>query len=74
MDLGEGGEEMCAPCLCAGTIKYMHINCMKEWIKEKKSINCELCSTSYSNKWKLWALENNIIKLDVPKTRGADKF
>ena len=62
MDLGEGKEEMCAPCLCDGTIKYMHVTCLKEWIKEKKSIKCELCGEQYKNQWVKWAVKNEVIQ------------
>ena len=33
-----------------GTIKYIHVTCLKEWIKEKKSVMCELCHTEYTKK------------------------
>ena len=55
---------MCAPCECTGTIKYIHVACLKEWLKEKKSIKCELCSSLYKNKWKVWAFKNKVIKSD----------
>ena len=54
-------EEMCAPCECAGSITYIHVTCLKEWIKEKRSIKCELCGSNYSKKWKGWAQKNKII-------------
>lgn len=72
MDLGEGKEEMCAPCVCTGTIKYIHVACLKEWIKEKKSIICELCNQQYTNQWKNWALENGIIKQDTDGEKSKD--
>ena len=53
--------EMCAPCECSGTIRYIHVTCLKEWIKEKKSVMCELYHTEYRKKWKDWANSNNIL-------------
>ena len=52
---------MCSPCQCSGSVTYIHVTCLKEWIKEKRSIKCELCGQNYSKKWKLWAQENRII-------------
>lgn len=45
------------PCKCAGTMKYIHLNCLQEWLKNRlqtrqtghsisyfwKTLNCELC-------------------------------
>lgn len=74
MDLGDVKSEMCSPCECMGTIKYIHVACLKEWIKEKKSIKCELCGTSYSNKWKMWAFKNKVIASDVKKLSYKEIF
>jgi len=41
---------MCAPCECIGSVKYIHVTCLKEWIKEKRSIKCELCGSNYKKK------------------------
>ena len=43
LGLGDSEEEMCSPCLCSGSVTYIHVTCLKEWIKEKRSIKCELC-------------------------------
>mmetsp|Transcript_7623 Transcript_7623/g.6908 ORF Transcript_7623/g.6908 Transcript_7623/m.6908 type:complete len:90 (-) Transcript_7623:481-750(-) len=32
-DIGEADLEVCIPCECIGSIKYVHSNCLKEWIK-----------------------------------------
>ncbi|KAM9977262.1 hypothetical protein ACTFIR_011121 [Dictyostelium discoideum] len=31
------------PCKCSGSIKYIHQNCLLEWIQHSKSSSCELC-------------------------------
>ncbi len=50
-----------APCKCKGTMKYIHLECLRTWmmqrveVKERqsttliswKSLNCELCKTPY---------------------------
>ena len=47
-----------SPCGCTGSVKYVHIDCLKQWIKSKgvsrttgvsteyrwKKIYCELCN------------------------------
>ena len=32
----EGGEELYMPCLCNGSIKYVHEDCLKEWLQVSK--------------------------------------
>eukprot|EP01132_Coremiostelium_polycephalum_P001222 gene1222-1543_t len=31
------------PCKCSGSIKFIHQNCLLEWIQHSKSSSCELC-------------------------------
>ena len=52
---------LCVPCECTGSIKYIHVECLQEWIREKKSVFCELCGNEYRKKYKLWAIKNKII-------------
>ncbi|KAN0036114.1 hypothetical protein ACTA71_005415 [Dictyostelium dimigraforme] len=30
-------------CKCSGSIKYLHQNCLLEWIQHSKSSSCKLC-------------------------------
>jgi hypothetical protein len=53
-------DPLICPCKCSGTMKFVHVNCLKEWIKNKvssrvtekgitvyfKDLSCELCSVS----------------------------
>ena len=55
------------PCECSGTMKYIHLECLRYLIKSKvkktetenckmftfKSLECEICKTTYSEKVKL---------------------
>ena len=59
----EGSEENCliTPCKCTGSVKFVHMSCLKEWltpkikIKEKvgftyikwRKMLCEICRTQY---------------------------
>lgn len=51
-----------SPCKCAGSVKLIHIACLKEWIKQKGSIQCEICHSLYAKQWIEWAFEKNYIK------------
>lgn len=33
------GDPLVSPCKCTGTVKYMHVSCLKEWIKAKCKIS-----------------------------------
>lgn len=36
------------PCLCTGSIKYVHQECLTEWLRYSKKEVCELCNYKYS--------------------------
>ena len=50
-------DPLISPCRCAGTMRFIHLNCLKEWLKSKissrlsekgmsyylKDLTCELC-------------------------------
>jgi len=60
----EGENSLICPCKCAGTMKYIHILCLKEWLNNKKlvyngervksyfwkALECELCKEPFENK------------------------
>jgi len=31
------------PCKCAGSIRYVHQECLDEWLSRTNSVRCELC-------------------------------
>jgi len=35
------------PCLCTGSIKYIHQDCLVQWLKHSKKEFCELCSHKF---------------------------
>ena len=48
--LGEENEdenELISPCKCSGTMKYIHLKCLQEWINGKKSTRDLPFSTIY---------------------------
>ncbi|GMT27208.1 hypothetical protein PFISCL1PPCAC_18505 [Pristionchus fissidentatus] len=44
---GDDGD-LYYPCLCTGSIKYVHQECLMEWLKYSKKEVCELCNHKYS--------------------------
>ena len=59
-------NELICPCKCAGTMRYIHIRCLKEWLNSKKlvyngervksffwkALECELCKTAFETEMK----------------------
>jgi hypothetical protein len=55
-----------SPCKCAGTMKYIHLNCLQDWLNSRmitketpstktyfwKNLECELCKTPFENQMK----------------------
>jgi len=46
---GEGTEEepLFYPCKCSGSIKYVHQDCLMEWLSHSQKKHCELCKTPF---------------------------
>ncbi|CAB4275029.1 unnamed protein product [Prunus armeniaca] len=40
-------DKLEAPCLCNGTLKFAHRNCIQRWINERLSMICEICKQPY---------------------------
>eukprot|EP00051_Salpingoeca_urceolata_P014564 m.185702 g.185702 ORF g.185702 m.185702 type:complete len:1003 (+) comp18122_c2_seq11:419-3427(+) len=36
------------PCLCTGSIRYIHQDCLLEWLKHSRKRYCELCNHPFS--------------------------
>ncbi|KAK2853264.1 hypothetical protein FQN49_005241, partial [Arthroderma sp. PD_2] len=46
---GEGTpeEQLFYPCKCSGSIKFVHQNCLMEWLSHSQKKHCELCKTPF---------------------------
>lgn len=68
-----------SPCACSGSVKYIHLNCLKYWMNSKsvtktygtclayvwKNIECELCHKQFPE---VFIQKDQIINLvDIPK-------
>ncbi|PIA14218.1 hypothetical protein COEREDRAFT_88887 [Coemansia reversa NRRL 1564] len=36
------------PCKCAGSIKYIHKQCLDEWLRHSKKLYCNICKEKYA--------------------------
>lgn len=47
----EDCEKLISPCRCAGTVRFVHENCLKTWLVATNAVisthRCELCHTKY---------------------------
>ncbi|EQK99509.1 E3 ubiquitin-protein ligase MARCH6 [Ophiocordyceps sinensis CO18] len=44
---GTATEPLFYPCKCSGSIKYVHQDCLMEWLSHSQKKYCELCKTSF---------------------------
>uniref|UniRef100_A0A7S2T0G4 RING-type E3 ubiquitin transferase n=1 Tax=Chloropicon primus TaxID=1764295 RepID=A0A7S2T0G4_9CHLO len=54
------------PCRCSGSIKYVHEECLVQWLKHSKRKKCEVCGTEYSFK--------NIYSDNAPRVLSLSEF
>ncbi|XP_071961202.1 uncharacterized protein [Antedon mediterranea] len=47
----KGKDKLISPCGCAGSSKYIHINCLQRWARTKGSNICEICNKQYDKKY-----------------------
>lgn len=44
---GSRQDPLYYPCKCSGSIKYVHQDCLKEWLSHSQKKHCELCKTPF---------------------------
>ncbi|XP_070545105.1 E3 ubiquitin-protein ligase MARCHF8-like [Ptychodera flava] len=51
----EGDSELplITPCLCSGSLKFVHQQCLQQWIKSSDTKSCELCKFEFFMQSKL---------------------
>jgi len=51
---GQVGNPLINPCQCAGSVKYVHLNCLQRWIQPEGSsavnTHCPVCKVRYPEK------------------------
>ena len=45
---GSPDKPLFHPCVCTGSIRYVHQECLVQWLKYSKKEFCELCKHRYS--------------------------
>merc|ERR1712051_106401 len=45
---GASDRPLFHPCICTGSIKFIHQDCLLQWLKYSKKEFCELCSHRFS--------------------------
>ncbi|XP_064610246.1 E3 ubiquitin-protein ligase MARCHF8-like isoform X2 [Liolophura sinensis] len=43
----EPDAPLMSPCLCSGSMKYVHQTCLQKWIKSSENKACELCKYDF---------------------------
>lgn len=70
------------PCKCSGTMKYIHLDCLKNWLKNKivskispflntysmRHLQCELCKSPVPIKFKVKSEVFSLIDFETPDT------
>ncbi|EDX07959.1 uncharacterized protein LOC6735434 isoform X2 [Drosophila simulans] len=41
-------EQLVSPCLCKGSLTYVHVHCLECWISTSRCTTCELCQFQYN--------------------------
>ncbi|KAH9935970.1 uncharacterized protein BXZ73DRAFT_76777 [Epithele typhae] len=44
----EPDQPLFHPCKCSGTIRYIHQDCLKEWLTHSRKKTCDVCKYPYS--------------------------
>lgn len=47
---GEPNRPLYHPCKCSGTIKYVHRDCLENWLQQNQRRACEICKHKYTFK------------------------
>lgn len=43
----ESSEPLISPCLCNGTLKYVHKKCLENWIQTSGHFECNVCGAPF---------------------------
>ena len=57
----EASNPLISPCLCAGSLRHVHRDCLQQWIKTAALERCDLCKQPFDVEF----------KLKPPKTKAA---
>lgn len=43
-----GPVKLISPCLCSGSLKYVHHSCLQQWLDATNQKKCELCKKTFT--------------------------
>ena len=65
----DGAGKLFAPCLCAGSSKYVHVNCLNEWransANPRSFYRCDQCHYEYNvqrTEWAAWLESDRVVR------------
>jgi len=81
MEDNEVGNPLINPCSCIGSVRFIHVECIRKWLKSKintkmfnflivhsfKNIECELCKKAFPEKIKFKDEIYNIYEMQKPE-------
>ncbi|XP_010447144.1 PREDICTED: probable E3 ubiquitin ligase SUD1 [Camelina sativa] len=45
---GDADHPLRYPCICRGSIKFVHQDCLLQWLNHRKALHCEICKYPFS--------------------------
>ena len=81
MEDNENDNPLINPCSCIGSVRYIHVDCIRKWLKSKiitktfnflivhsfKNLECELCKKTFPEKIKFRDEIINIYEMQKPE-------
>lgn len=79
LEPGQTTNPLITPCHCSGTVKYIHLLCLKTWLSKQikavvndfsvtinwKPLFCEMCKAHY--KYRIYLDNKKFYTVDIPK-------
>lgn len=53
-------DRFISPCLCKGSLRYVHRQCLEYWLSQSKILHCELCMYNFQTESTLRYVYMNI--------------
>ncbi len=79
LDPGEYTNPLITPCKCSGSVKYIHLNCLKTWLAKRLNVvktqccvtinwvalSCEMCKAPF--RYRIYMDNKKFYTVDIPK-------
>lgn len=77
-----GDNPLISPCKCSGSMKHIHLECLRTWLSRKENVktsqhvvsyswrafNCELCKTEYNDRISVGGRIIYLFEMQKPKS------